>query len=100
MVKYNEKGEFMRLIVAVLLSVMLGLGIAWGGDKEELLLKQRAIQAEMAAIETSFRLLPYQFKEKQAELQNVQQQLQALDASEKKGTEKPVTSIPSSEKKK
>ncbi len=59
------KGDFMKLIIAVLLSLTVGLGIVWAGEKEELLLKQRAIQAEMAAIETSFRLLPYQFKEEQ-----------------------------------
>ncbi len=69
----------------------------WAGEKEELLLKQRAIQAEMAAIETSFRLLPYQFKEKQEELQKVQGHLQAIEAAEKKATEK--TSAPVPEKK-
>ncbi len=77
----------MRWIVAVMLIVVIGLGIAWAGDREELLLKQRAIQAEMAAIETSFRLLPYQFKEKQEELTKIQQQLQALEAAEKKAKE-------------
>ncbi len=79
----------MRWIVAILLSIVMGLGIAYAGEKEELLLKQRAIQAEMAAIETSFRLLPYQFKEKQEELTKVQQQLQAMEAAEKKAVEKP-----------
>ncbi len=97
----------MRWIVAVLLSVVVGLGIAWAGEKAELLLKQRAIQAEMAAIQSLFELsqarletLPNRFKEKEKELREVQQQIQALDAAEKKANEKPPVPAPVPEKKK
>ncbi len=41
----------------------------------------------MAAIESSFRLLSYQFKEKQEELTKIQQQIQALEEKEKKSKE-------------
>jgi len=73
----------MRYVLAAILSIILGLGIAYGDEKSELLLKQRALQAEMAAIETQFRLLPYQFREKAEELNNVQQQLKAMEEKEK-----------------
>ncbi len=91
----------MRWIVAVLLSIVMGLGIAWAGDKEELLLKQRAIQAEMAAIQTLFDLsqarletLPNRFKEKEKELREIQQQIQALEVADKKDVEKPPAPVP------
>ncbi len=81
---------FVSVLVNFMLLSLIILPQCRAGEKDELLLKQRAIQAEMAAIETSFRLLPYQFKEKQEELTKVQQQLQTIEAAEKKAAEKPV----------
>ncbi len=96
----------MRWIVAVILSLVVGLGIAWADEKGELLLKQRAIQAEMASIQSLFELsqarletLPNRFKEKEKELREVQQQIQVLDAAEKKATEKPPAPAPEPKKK-
>ncbi len=97
----------MKWIVAILFSLVLGLGVAWAGDKEELLIKKDAMEVRFNTVAGEINyltglgsMLQERITNKVNEREKIKQehdqllrQLQALDAAEKKAKE-PKKEVP------
>lgn len=65
-----------RIVGMVIVGMMLVVGMAWAGEKEELTIKKQLIETQM-------QVLQLQFDKAQEQLKTVQGKLQAIAMAEK-----------------